>query len=239
MTNTSSAEYKENFLRVIADKTEDMIDDDAKEAKFLKSIEAYRKMRGNFIQDRQQYKDEAIANFKAKAVEMQKNRQKQLAKIKAESEVKAKEKELDEEMAYIEAESIYPPISKEKWEQGWELEKIEITVDGNADKKYWRPPSPFNPDAWIKHYYGSSFCNSLSEGFPRNPEALIKPDGAEKLICEYIVLAVIYDNAPIMPQSRKLCSPHDEEWLTIYGVVLAGLLLCQKSLCPSVKEEHL
>jgi len=110
-----------------------------------------------------------------------------------------------------------PPISNEKWEDGWELEEdylIEIPSEGKTKlKKFWRPPLPFDPDAWIMHHYGSSFHNSIViVATPTVPKEPKEPDNAENLICEYIVLAVIHDNVPTNPQCQKVCSSCDNEW---------------------------
>ncbi len=108
-----------------------------------------------------------------------------------------------------------PPISKEKWEQGWELEEdylIEIPAQPRTIyRAFWRPPLPFDPDAWIMRYYGSPFYNSIV-ATPRVPKEPKEPDNAENLICEYIVLAVIHDNVRTKPQCQKLCSSCDNEW---------------------------
>jgi hypothetical protein len=108
-----------------------------------------------------------------------------------------------------------PPIGKEKWEQGWELERdylIEIAEQPKPIyRAFWRPPLPFDPDAWIMRHYGSPQYNDIvaTPSVPKEPK---EPDAAENLICEYIVIAVINDNVRTKPQCQKLCSSCDNEW---------------------------
>ncbi len=108
------------------------------------------------------------------------------------------------------------PISKEKWEQGWELEEdylIEIPAQPrNIYRAFWRSPLPFDPDAWIMHHYGSPFYNSIV-ATPRVPKEPKESDNAEHLICEYVVLAVIHDCLWEKPKSQKLIEVDDSNWV--------------------------
>lgn len=108
-----------------------------------------------------------------------------------------------------------PPIGREKWEQGWKLEKdYLIKIPGKPKpiyRAFWRPPLPFDPDAWIMRHYGSPQYNDIV-AIPSVPKEPKDPDKAENLICEYIVLAVINDNVRTKPQCQKLFSSSDNEW---------------------------
>lgn len=105
-----------------------------------------------------------------------------------------------------------PPMGREKWEQGWELEEYltEFSIGGKTvNKKFWRPPLPFDPYVWIMDYYGSPQYNYLVANFPTELSPK-EPDNTENLICEYTVLAVIHDESRNRPSSQKLTNDNDE-----------------------------
>ncbi len=105
-----------------------------------------------------------------------------------------------------------PPMGKEKWEEeGWELEK-DYLIGTPSYRAFWRLPLPFNPDAWIMHYYGSPQYNGIVAipAVPREPK---EPDHSENLVCEYAMLSVIHDCSRKKPQSQKLTNNDDSGWV--------------------------
>ena len=66
----------------------------------------------------------------------------------------------------------------------------------------------FDPDAWIKRWYGNPQYNDIIADVPKNPK---KPDDLEGIICEYVVLSVIHDYPWENAQYPKLTEPDDKE----------------------------
>jgi len=68
----------------------------------------------------------------------------------------------------------------------------------NQRWRFWTAPLPFDPYQWISYYYGGNPWQLYEK--PKEPSK------DENLMCEYVVLGLIYDQVSDVVECKRLCT---------------------------------
>jgi len=92
--------------------------------------------------------------------------------------------------------------------------------------RMWRPPLPFNPEEWLDGHYANIFPPKLSklQSKPREPNS-----SDERLMCQYVLLGIIYDNVRAVLRHNRLCGVLDEDFLHLFWQGLVEVFTEEKS----------
>jgi hypothetical protein len=70
----------------------------------------------------------------------------------------------------------------------------------NQIQRFWTDPLPFNPYGWILYFYDCTPYHPL-----KSDERPKEPSKDEMLMCEYVVLGLIFDEVLNVPECTRLC----------------------------------
>jgi hypothetical protein len=93
-----------------------------------------------------------------------------------------------------------PPKSPK---EGYEVERHHVL--DTPPKGFWRPPLPFNPDAWLSRFQ----CQWAGLVHPPAEEPR---DRDQMLMCEYALLATVNDEALDIPSCDRLTDADQDDW---------------------------